>query len=396
MKVNRIHSLLVVLVLSIGSTFSQGIAFQEMTFEEAKVKAKEEGKAIFVDAYAIWCGPCKWMSANIFPIEKIGLIYNEKFIPLKIDMEKGEGLEIAKMYSVNAYPTLLFLNPEGKVLMRVVGASQDVSDYLEFARVATDPEKNMLFLSEHLKEGLSDKEFMKNYLKTYSMADQLQSSVVDNYFLQYDFKDWLTSPNWKMINEYVTDIESMVFMKLIDQQEEVLKVKGDSASDYFSNQIFSNLYLRRYRARSEEDVASFKEAKSRWLKAWPDQTVAFKLDLLEAERSKNDEEWISTALKGAEQFVWDDANYLNNIAWTLYEKTEEVADLKQALRIAQRAVELNPASHIIDTQAHLQLSLGDEKGAVETENEAVRIAKENGEDSSSYEAFIAEIKSAKK
>jgi uncharacterized protein YyaL (SSP411 family) len=59
-------------------------------------KAKKENKLIFVDAYASWCGPCKLMVKNIFPLKTVGDYYNSHFINAKIDMEKGEGIELAK------------------------------------------------------------------------------------------------------------------------------------------------------------------------------------------------------------------------------------------------------------------------------------------------------------
>ncbi|MDZ7846006.1 MAG: thioredoxin family protein [Owenweeksia sp.] len=55
---------------------------------EALQAAEEEGKPIFMDCYTTWCGPCKWMSANIFTQQEVGDYYNENYVCVKFDMEK--------------------------------------------------------------------------------------------------------------------------------------------------------------------------------------------------------------------------------------------------------------------------------------------------------------------
>jgi thioredoxin-related protein len=45
------------------------------------------------------------MVKNIFPLKTVGDYYNSHFINAKIDMEKGEGIELAKKYNVKAFPT---------------------------------------------------------------------------------------------------------------------------------------------------------------------------------------------------------------------------------------------------------------------------------------------------
>ena len=84
--------------------------FREITFDQAIAAAKAENKLVFVDVMTSWCGPCKMMARDVFPQKKVGDFMNEKFVCLKIDAEKGEGIEIAKTYKVNAYPTFLLLN----------------------------------------------------------------------------------------------------------------------------------------------------------------------------------------------------------------------------------------------------------------------------------------------
>lgn len=101
---------------------SEGIKFENMTFEEAKKEAKENDQLIFIDAYTVWCGPCKKMAATSFKDEKVGAIFNEKFINLKIECEKdAEGPDFARMYKVRAYPTLLIIDGDGKLIKQVVG-----------------------------------------------------------------------------------------------------------------------------------------------------------------------------------------------------------------------------------------------------------------------------------
>jgi thiol:disulfide interchange protein len=101
---------------------SEGIDFFEGTWEEVKAESKETGKPIFVDAYAVWCGPCKWMSSTVFTDGDVAAYYNEHFINYKFDMEKGEGPTFRSTYRVMAYPTLFYLNETGGVLKKVVGA----------------------------------------------------------------------------------------------------------------------------------------------------------------------------------------------------------------------------------------------------------------------------------
>jgi thioredoxin 1 len=100
----------------------KGIKFEEISYEEAIKKAKSSNKLVFIDAYAIWCGPCKWMAANTFTDEEVGQFFNANFINLKIDMEKGEGPELARKLQVTAYPTLFFINKDGEIVKRVLGA----------------------------------------------------------------------------------------------------------------------------------------------------------------------------------------------------------------------------------------------------------------------------------
>lgn len=108
--------------LPVTTNTENGIQFEDITFEEALKQAKKTKKLIFIDAYTEWCGPCKRMAATTFKDKAVGAIFNSKFINLKIEMEKSEmGPEIARRYKVRAYPTLLFIDGDGKEVHRLLG-----------------------------------------------------------------------------------------------------------------------------------------------------------------------------------------------------------------------------------------------------------------------------------
>ena len=127
MKRNFILSFFAILFSLSGSSTSlsaQGIEFYQGSWEDALLKAAQEDKIIFVDAYAEWCGPCKRMAREVFPQEEVGAFFNRHFINMKIDMEKGMGLEFRKKYPVSAFPTLFFIGPDGEVVQKAKGAQQ--------------------------------------------------------------------------------------------------------------------------------------------------------------------------------------------------------------------------------------------------------------------------------
>ncbi len=100
----------------------EGIQFFTGTWQQALDKAKKENKYIFLDAYASWCGPCKMMKHKTFTDKAVGDFYNKHFVCVAIDMEKpGDGPALAEKFSVEAYPKLIYLHPDGKLIGKAMG-----------------------------------------------------------------------------------------------------------------------------------------------------------------------------------------------------------------------------------------------------------------------------------
>lgn len=86
-----------VLTVTAVNAQSSGVKFNDGTYAEVLAAAKKADLPVFLDAYAVWCGPCKYMTSTIFPDKAAGDYFNKNFIPAKFDMEKGEGIELAKI-----------------------------------------------------------------------------------------------------------------------------------------------------------------------------------------------------------------------------------------------------------------------------------------------------------
>lgn len=98
-----------------------GITFIDEDWNLAQKRAISEGKYIFVDAYASWCGPCKVLKFTTFKNKKAAEYFNKEFINVSIDMEKGQGPALARKWGIRAYPTLIIFTPDGKPVIGTVG-----------------------------------------------------------------------------------------------------------------------------------------------------------------------------------------------------------------------------------------------------------------------------------
>jgi thioredoxin-related protein len=104
-----------------GFDTEKGIHFETKGWNYAMAEAKRQKKLIFLDAYTSWCGPCKLLKKNTFTDKAVGEFFNKNFINVTEDMEKGEGIQLAGKYQVNAFPTLLITDSEGNVVTYTKG-----------------------------------------------------------------------------------------------------------------------------------------------------------------------------------------------------------------------------------------------------------------------------------
>ncbi len=151
--------------------FNDGKSFKEILGMSA-----EQGKPVFIDCYTSWCGPCKAMARDVFPQKEAGEYFNTKFVCWKVDMEKGEGPDLAKKYDVAAYPTFLILNSDGSLRATHVG-SAPLNKFIPAIDKLLNDEKGLPWYQKQFKEGNRDKAFLNEYIE-----------LMDNKYLRNEKK----------------------------------------------------------------------------------------------------------------------------------------------------------------------------------------------------------------
>lgn len=96
---------------------------------EVLFHAKAEDKLVFLDVYTDWCLPCQVMDEDVFSDKRLASYFKERFISYKVNAEKGTGPLIAANYNVAAYPTLLFLDSDGEVIVTKLGSARSIEMY---------------------------------------------------------------------------------------------------------------------------------------------------------------------------------------------------------------------------------------------------------------------------
>lgn len=109
------------LLLAFGPGHEKVSLKWEKSFEVALKNAKAAGKPVMIDFWAEWCGWCHRLDQTTY-VEPRVVKLGEDFVTVKIDTEAGgKQTAIAERYDVSQLPTILFLSPQGRVILRVTG-----------------------------------------------------------------------------------------------------------------------------------------------------------------------------------------------------------------------------------------------------------------------------------
>src|SRR5688500_6445990 len=194
---------------------AQGVQMFEGTWDQVLAEAQRQNKPIYLDAYATWCGPCKMLKRDVFPDRQVGAYFNANYISVSVDMEKGEGIELAKKFGVTAYPTHLYFDPSGNLVHRAVGANKMPEfgkTFIQWAEDARDPGKQLYAQIKRYNAGERNADFLYQLALDASEAYMPEArAIAASYFATQSEADLLSDRNWEALGKLGAEIDSREF-----------------------------------------------------------------------------------------------------------------------------------------------------------------------------------------
>jgi len=387
-----------------------GIKFEEgKSWEELKVKAKQEHKYIFLDAYATWCGPCKKMDREVYVNEGLGTYMNANFISAKVQIDSSAkdneeiksnyafAKKISTDYKIAVVPSFLFFDSEGNLIHRNEGYYQ-LEGFKQVCEIAADPSKNdkairdnfyrgKLRGSELLEFGKRLKHF-KNDALALEVAKKYRVTVLDQkepkealnkdilevfkYFPEvYSRRDALIRYIFQHQKEADQLMASPGYSKgLVDYyvRKEMIfpKIQDENGKPIFKTPYWNNI---------EKEIA----------KEW-DEKIA-KRTIIKGKiwyyaKKKDYSNWVKYELEQVElngvpskEDVWGVAGLNDMVFSVIFKYSTDPYALKKASEYMAILIKYDPTSHAnMDTYANVLYKSGQKEKALELERKALKLA----------------------
>lgn len=233
------------------------IRFLEQPEWDAVVKqAQREHKIIFFDAYTTWCGPCKRMEVEVFTRPEEAAFFNQNFINVRYDMERGEGRELRKRFGVKVFPTYQFISADGQVLHRIVGAHTAPGVFLHSSRKALTYNGYLAALEYRFAHGERNARFMLEYLEALQMAGEREreQELAAGFLALMSADHFLDNDYWNILEKYLADPSSRLFRELLTNQQQIAgKHEPGTVMDKILN-VFDNALVN-IRSNADSDTA---------------------------------------------------------------------------------------------------------------------------------------------
>lgn len=379
------------LTLPLSIFRAQGIEFFHGSWEDAVLKAQQEDKIIFVDAFTTWCGPCKRMAANTFTAPEVGEYFNANFINMKIDMEKEQGLEFRKKYPVNSYPTLFFIDASQEVIQKLVGA-KGPEEFLALGQSITGKyDRSKKYEAAYLAGDRSYR-LVYDYVAALNKAGKPSTKIANDFLAEQT--DLTTEDNLRFILEAATQIDCHCFDMLEKHKAAIVKLTSEEAVQAKVRQAADNTFKRAIEFESPELIDLATAAMKRHV---PDEADYFKSkSQLQYALALHDLSNINDLVNNhVKRFIKNDPEGLHQIALDLQKYAfDNKACQELAVNLAEKAAKDNNTKYVL-TYAQLKHKIGARQEAIHILDEALRKYKdEESKEAQSLKALKNKIENS--
>lgn len=169
-------------LILLATTLNAQIKFETTDLATGLKKAKKEGKMVFIDGSAVWCGPCKLMERTVFKDKAVGDYFSKNIVAFKVDVEKGDGPAIKRTYDIQGLPGYVFLDSNGNVILKESGSCsvEKFMSYVKQAEVNAKDPNNVGIMALKYEKNKNDERFVRQYI------DKLVATKGVGYFEEFE------------------------------------------------------------------------------------------------------------------------------------------------------------------------------------------------------------------
>ena len=115
--------ILLLTLLCVCGVAEAQVQFASGSTDKLRKTAIQEGKLLFIDLYAPWCGPCRMMDQQVFSQKEVGDFFAQHFVAAKYNVEQPIGNQLMREHGRGAIPLYLIFSTDGELLGRIEGSS---------------------------------------------------------------------------------------------------------------------------------------------------------------------------------------------------------------------------------------------------------------------------------
>ncbi len=344
--------------------------------------AKEQNRYIFLDAYTDWCSWCKVMDKKTFSSEVVGEMLNTKWVPAKMDMEKGFGINLAMKYGVSSFPTFLIFNSSGQLLTRLMGY-QEIEPFMKNLEAAYQIQNPLKGYTTKM-----DIVYPKFYVAAFDGKKETpnpKSAEVCTYLDGQ--KDLFSEVNWNIIKRFPLNDKYNTY--LLDNLDNYRQLYGDEVNDAIDKVLSAKLQ----KAITDKDDSQIDGVINLVYKYHPEDGDAMANQFRSSYylNTGNCPKYVEVTNTVIEKNPNITAGELNQYGWSVYESCDGNSEIKTALTWMERAVAMDPDYAVLDTYAALLYKNKNYKEAKVYAEKAIAIGKENGDDTKETQELLTKI-----
>ncbi len=414
-------TLIFYLTTSIVSFAQGGIKFYNISVKAGIVKAKQNGKFLFVDTYAEWCIPCKKMK-KVFVDSAVSEYFNKNYINVKINMDGPNGRTTYNDYDVVFLPTMMIFDHEGEIKYKTdklltadellnIGiqanvpgvylgnnASQIISTpFQSKSTTKPKPKRTEVAVSKAKKAPKPKKEVVKEtssegqivkiigandemppevlYQEAYYQLQRMNNSHGDAAIAYLKTQEnWDSEKNVKFIYDFVESANSLLFDYIKENRNHVASIVGESNLAHSLDIIVNQ---RIYQGYPRPDLQEAIELYS-LVDTFTAEQDAYQYYLGRMLQESNKKGYLATINKYLTTVAPND-HYTINKAVEVYSSLKyKKSTWNHYKKQIDKAIDLNPdEARYYVTLAKLYLAKGDRKKAKKSIDDALEIMNEN-------------------